>query len=222
MMEILLARGEISREEMGTHPQRNVIVQAIGLQAEDSLRVDINRGHLADGQILLLCSDGMSDVLDNATICEILASDESLEDRCQRLVTTSIEHGGKDNSTVVLVAGSAPPADAPEPDVIWTFDPATGEITGLVEYAIPPAPPPTLKKVGPKTEVGAESPQTTQMMSIAEVEKALAEKQAASARATEDAQTESRGPRRSRWLLGAVLALAAAAAAWALYTGSAG
>ena len=220
MMEILLARGEISREEMAGHPQRNVIVQAIGLQAEDSLRVDINRGHLAEGQILLLCSDGMSDVLENAAIAEILASDDSLEDRCQRLVTTSIEHGGKDNATVVLVAGSAPPADAPEPDSIWTFDPATGEISGLVEYAIPPAPPPTLKIVGPRAEPSGESPQTTQMMSIAEVEKALAEKQAAMAEAA--AEVDSPGPRRSRWLVGVVLAVAAAAAAWALYTGSAG
>ena len=222
MIELLVGRGEISRDEMRDHPQRNVIVQAIGLQAEDSLRVDINRGHLSEGEILLLCSDGMSDVLDNATISEILASDNSLEDRCQRLVTCSIEQGGKDNSTVILVAGSAPSADAPEPDVIWTFDPETGEISGLVEYAAPPAPPPTLKKVGPKSEASGESPQTTQMMSIAEVEKALADKQA-SAAASADSQDGGRGPQRSRWLLGAALVLAAAAAAaWAWYTGSAG
>ena len=175
LMETLLSRGEITREEARVHPQRNVIVQAIGLQAENDLRVDYNAGTLLDGQILLLCSDGMSDVLENETIVNILTGEGDLQERCQRLVSQSIEEGGKDNSTVVLVAGSLPLQGEPQvPNAVWRYDPETGQVMGLVEAA-PVAPAaPLIKKVGPKAADAGDSPQTTQMMSIAEVERALA------------------------------------------------
>ena len=168
LIERLLASGEVQPHEVKDHPQRNVIVQAIGLQAESDLRVDTNAGVLRDGDILLLCSDGMSDVLDNATIAGILSETTSLEARCERLVERSIALGGRDNSTVILVEGqSNTDGEIVTPDVVWTFDPRTGKTSGQLEVA----------PVAPALEAAAsqsESPQTTQMMSVSEVEKALA------------------------------------------------
>lgn len=210
LMETLLSRGEITREEARQHPQRNVIVQAIGLQAENALRVDSNSGTLQEGQILLLCSDGMSDILENETIVDILTGEGDLQERCQRLVSRSIEEGGKDNSTVVLVAGTVPAGgEVREPDAVWRYDPTTGKTMGLLEVA-PVAPAaPAIKKVGPKVDAEAgDSPQTTQMMSIAEVERALAAKGQLGGD-----DRRSAGGKAGKWLVIGALVLAAAAAA---------
>jgi len=169
LVEALVARGEITQEEAKDHPQRNVIVQAVGLQAEDNLRVGFNRGQLQAGEILILCSDGMSDILDNQTIVEILTGDGDLESRCQKLVSTSIEQGGRDNSTVVLVEGVETLANGADvlPEVVWSYDPASGQVSGTREVEVTSAAP-QLKKVDSR------DPQSTQMMSVDEVEKALA------------------------------------------------
>jgi len=178
LMELMLERGEATRAELRNHPQRNVIVHAIGLQAEDDLKVDLNRGSLRRGEILMLCSDGLSDVLENADIADLMASGASLQERCLQLVSRSIEYGGKDNSTVVLVSGSAEEAGVVEPSLEWEFDPATGRIE-YREEVIPRAPArPLLKKVGPKlADAEMTSPHSTQMLSRAALEKALAEAQ---------------------------------------------
>ncbi len=172
LVEALLARGEITQEEAKDHPQRNVIVQAVGLQAEDNLRVGYNRGQLQAGETLILCSDGMSDILENSTIVDILEGDGDLASRCQQLVDASIEQGGRDNSTVVLVEGVEKLANGADvlPEIVWTYDPQTGEVTGALD--VEPTATPQVKKVGPR------GPQTTQMMSADEVEKALAEQRA--------------------------------------------
>lgn len=217
LMQTLLARGEITREEARSHPQRNVIVQAIGLQAEHDLRVDCNAGTLRDGQILLLCSDGMSDILENETIVSILTGEGDLQQRCQRLVSQSIEEGGKDNSTVVLVAGDIPASgEMREPEAVWRYDPATGETMGLLEVA-PVAPAaPLIRKVGPKAEAEVgDSPQTTQLMSIAEVERALAEKSQAGGD-----QQAPRGTGNGKWfIMGALVLVGLAIAGYLLGVG---
>ncbi len=184
-VEALLEKGQITFAEARHHPRKNVIVQAIGLQDEDKLRVGGNSGQLKAGDILVLCSDGLSDVVDCDRLAEILAKDEPLEQRCHELVQTAIGNGGRDNATVVLVqwagnaSGQAPAAaeGAPlEPNVVWRYDPATGDYHGLPELVQPglpvadgvaasaaPAPAPKRARVAPK------SPEATQMMSVDEM-----------------------------------------------------
>jgi serine/threonine protein phosphatase PrpC len=134
LVESLVRTGQITLEEARKHPKKNVIDQAIGLQGEDSLRIGYNRGVLQPGQTLLLCSDGLNDVLDSAEISLILDSGGTLEDRCKLLVHSAVNAGGRDNTTVILVE-TAPAltasGDASSPEFIWRYDPLTKSYSGL-------------------------------------------------------------------------------------------
>ena len=100
LVEILLSRGNITVEEARHHPKRNVVVRAIGSQA--NLQVDQKYGSLSPGEMLILCSDGLSDVLDTTAIITILGSSPNLQACSTRLVNTAFAQGGSDNITVVL------------------------------------------------------------------------------------------------------------------------
>ncbi|QIB66137.1 protein phosphatase 2C domain-containing protein [Kineobactrum salinum] len=182
-VEALLEKGQITFEEARRHPRKNVIVQAIGLQEEDKLRVGTNQGVLLPGQILALCSDGLSDVLDCDRFASVLAQDLPLEERCRILVMAAVEQGGRDNVTLVLVEGlagggsdAAADAAALEPDVVWRYDPASGEYHGLPELVQPglpgsePPAPARRASIAPKrSRVAPRSPESTQMMSADEM-----------------------------------------------------
>jgi serine/threonine protein phosphatase PrpC len=155
VVEKLLQSGQISIEEARSHPKKNVIDQAIGLQDEDNLRIDSNYGELQPGQILMLCSDGLNDVIDSGRISEILATDASLEERCEVLVNAAVNAGGRDNTTVVVIEGTEAlvvQADARDPDFVWQYDPASEKYTGLPE--VKPKPKAAVKRVAPRVQEG--------------------------------------------------------------------
>ncbi|PLW81752.1 hypothetical protein CWI75_13435 [Kineobactrum sediminis] len=169
-VEALLEKGEITFEEARHHPRKNVIVQAIGLQDPDKLRVGTNQGELLPGQILMLCSDGLSDMVDSRDLAAILAGDKPLAERSAELVQTAVANGGRDNITVVLVGNAVAPATESDPDdsggpeLVWCYDPATGEYHGL------PAPPPVaaarINSPPIRSRVAPKSPEVTQMMAM--------------------------------------------------------
>ena len=97
-------QGLISAAEARTHGMKNVVLQALGIEQELSL--DIIRGRLLPGDIFLLCSDGLSDMLDDAGISEILASARQLGDKAELLIQGALACGGRDNVTVVLCQAS--------------------------------------------------------------------------------------------------------------------
>jgi serine/threonine protein phosphatase PrpC len=72
------------------------------------VRVEIQRLKLADGDRLLLCSDGLTDMLDAAGIADVLGREPSSNEACRLLVEGALEKGGKDNITVVLARYSMP------------------------------------------------------------------------------------------------------------------
>ncbi|MDO8863508.1 protein phosphatase 2C domain-containing protein [Haliea sp. E1-2-M8] len=182
-VEALLEKGQITFAEARHHPRKNVIVQAIGLQDEDKLRVGSNRGQLQADDILVLCSDGLSDVIDCDRLAAILAQDQPLEQRCQQLVQTAVSNGGRDNVTVVLVQwagnGSQPEPEAGddtamEPNVVWRYDPATGDYHGLPELVQPGLPvaddaPAAAAPAPRRARVAPRAPEATQMMSADEM-----------------------------------------------------
>jgi PPM family protein phosphatase len=136
LVESLVQGGQITIEEARSHPKKNVIEQAVGLQGEDNLKIGSNYGVLQPGQVLVLCSDGLNDVLDSASIVEIITSEGSLQERGERLVQSSIDNGGRDNSTVViieLVEGQTGDAEAREPHFVWRYDPVAKTYSGLPE-----------------------------------------------------------------------------------------
>jgi PPM family protein phosphatase len=103
-VEAQLASGLISPEQARKHPQKNVILQAVGMQEHGRLDIGINSGHLASNSTLLLCSDGISDSLDDEQLSRLLSQRATPEEMCQRLVKTALACGGMDNATAVLIA----------------------------------------------------------------------------------------------------------------------
>lgn len=94
-------RGLITRDQARGHPSSNLITRAIGIDTTPT--PDIHTGQLRDGDEFLLASDGLTDMLDDAHINEVLASYESADTVVERLVAAANDAGGSDNISSVLV-----------------------------------------------------------------------------------------------------------------------
>ncbi len=94
-------RGLISPEQAVGHPQSNIITRALG--TDPSPTPDLYRGELSVGDLFLLATDGLTDMVAEERIAELLATDEPLEARAEALVSAANEAGGIDNVTVLLV-----------------------------------------------------------------------------------------------------------------------
>ena len=98
----LYKMGEIKKEEILTHPRKNIINSAVGINKTIK---KINKGEkeLKNGDLLLFCSDGLSDMLkDNEINCELLKN-KSLQKTAENLVIKANKKGGNDNITLILV-----------------------------------------------------------------------------------------------------------------------
>lgn len=101
VVEDLVARGQITPEQARQHPQKNLITRALG--AESQLRADLFRQSVEPGDALLLCSDGLSNVVsDQELLYEVLHGGPA-EDCCRRLLDIALSRGAPDNVTVVLL-----------------------------------------------------------------------------------------------------------------------
>lgn len=106
LVQLMVDEGEISAEEAEHHPQRNFITQAIGMESLERLEVGHIRGRLTPGQQLLLCSDGLSGEVSADEIRQILAQDVDEQGKVDRLIQKTLDNGGRDNVTVLLVANA--------------------------------------------------------------------------------------------------------------------
>jgi protein phosphatase len=95
----LVDAGLISHEEAATHKLRHVLTNALG---GGDVQVDVERVKTAAGDRLLLCSDGLNEMVDDATLCEVLERREAPERTCRDLVDLALERGGRDNVTVIV------------------------------------------------------------------------------------------------------------------------
>jgi protein phosphatase len=96
-----VAAGHLSEAQAREHPLRNVVTQALG--GVGAVAVAVGEQEAEPGDVFLLCSDGLTSMLDDAEIAASLTPGESLEDQCRELVRQANERGGLDNVTVVLV-----------------------------------------------------------------------------------------------------------------------
>jgi serine/threonine protein phosphatase PrpC len=96
-----LEAGIIPPGNVKTHPLRNIILRAVGQKKE--LYLDILKGSIFNDDIFLLCSDGLTDMIDDAQIKEILCSDVAIDKKATELIEHSKTAGGEDNITAVLV-----------------------------------------------------------------------------------------------------------------------
>lgn len=101
----LLRSGQITKEEADRHPRRNVLTRALGTDMDTG--VDIHRYPWSVGDVLLLCSDGLSALVDTGTIREVIDGGRELQDRADELVARALAAGGDDNVTVVLLENDA-------------------------------------------------------------------------------------------------------------------
>ncbi len=96
----LVRSGQLSEEAAENHPQRSVITRALGPEAD--VEVDAHSHVARDGDVYLLCSDGLTSMISGAEIAGILRAASSLEEAATTLVRAANQSGGKDNITVVL------------------------------------------------------------------------------------------------------------------------
>jgi protein phosphatase len=135
LVQQLVDVGQISEEEAETHMFRNVILQALGAQTE--LTPATARIQLRQGDMLLLCSDGLSGKLRNEEIRQIVA--ESIDDlgaACSALVAAANDRGGEDNITVVLARFSGEELEDGSADRITVELPATEDDRTLDETEV--------------------------------------------------------------------------------------
>ena len=102
LVEEMVQSGEIRKDEMRTHPNKNIITRALG--TDETVRPDCFEIQVRQGDVLLLCSDGLTNMLEDSEMEEILRENKNdLEQAGRTLVERANEAGGKDNISVILV-----------------------------------------------------------------------------------------------------------------------
>src|SRR4051812_15970431 len=96
----LVARGKLTEEQAEAHPQRSVITRALG--PEPNVQVDVDVFPARAGDVFLLCSDGLTSMVNESKLKPILAGAKSLEQAGRTLIAAANEAGGRDNITVIL------------------------------------------------------------------------------------------------------------------------
>jgi len=101
LVQEMIEMGGLSKESARLHPDKNIITRAIG--ARNYVDVDLFRVSIRPGDIIVMCSDGLSNMMDDNTIYEIVKGKGTLTDKTEKLVALANENGGRDNITVILV-----------------------------------------------------------------------------------------------------------------------
>jgi len=102
-VQLLLDSGQLTEEEAAHFGARHLLVNALGGVSED-VEVDVSQLKLTSGDRLLLCSDGLTDMVDDETIRQVLMDCGRAADACRSLVDLALAAGGKDNVTVVVAS----------------------------------------------------------------------------------------------------------------------
>ncbi|MBR6390579.1 MAG: Stp1/IreP family PP2C-type Ser/Thr phosphatase [Lachnospiraceae bacterium] len=101
LVEEMVQMGGLERSKARNHPDKNIITRAVGAMAE--IDVDLFRVSIGQGDVIMLCSDGMTNMADDEDIRDVICSEGTLRDRAHRLVDMANENGGRDNISVVLI-----------------------------------------------------------------------------------------------------------------------
>lgn len=97
----LIKNGSITIEEAKNHPQRNVITKALGTSID--IEVDIQTIKYKIGDILIICSDGLSNMVKEDKVFDIIKSEEDVSLACQSLIDLAKKNGGSDNITLIII-----------------------------------------------------------------------------------------------------------------------
>lgn len=101
LVEEMIRMGGIDREAARSHPDKNIITRAIG--AQDEVRIDFFEVDLHKGDIVLMCSDGLTNMLEDEDIRMIMSEHDNIAGKAEALVEAANENGGKDNIAVIVI-----------------------------------------------------------------------------------------------------------------------
>ena len=105
--QLLADTGQIPQHEVSTHHLRHILTDAIGVGA-GKVNVKVRHLPLLNEDTLMLCTDGLTEMIDEEEIAGVLIRDQRPQDACQTLVDIALEHGGLDNVTVLLAKYEIP------------------------------------------------------------------------------------------------------------------
>lgn len=101
----MVQKGEITRQEAQNHPQKNIITRTLGI--EESVKLDYDIKPLAVGDLFMLTTDGLTNMVSSAQLNEVLKEDNlNLKGKCQLLIQEANQAGGTDNITVLIAENS--------------------------------------------------------------------------------------------------------------------
>ena len=100
-VEVLVAKGELERGSNDYRKQKNIITRAVG--AEPFVQADFFEVELNHGDLVLMCSDGLSNMVSDEEITDLLNGAGSLKQKAEQLIQRAKEHGGLDNIAVILI-----------------------------------------------------------------------------------------------------------------------
>ena len=97
----MVRRGGMGKEEARNHPDRNIITRAVG--ADEDVRADFFTVQLKEGDLILMCTDGLTNMLEDEEIRMILDGARDMVEKAEELVDAANERGGRDNISVILI-----------------------------------------------------------------------------------------------------------------------
>lgn len=100
LVEDMIARGKLSREEARSHPKKNIITRAVGVEA--SVKADLTELRFPAGSRFLLCSDGLTNTVTDEELRNVLLGREDPEEACEALLAMAMQNGAPDNVTVFI------------------------------------------------------------------------------------------------------------------------
>jgi len=162
LVDELVRRGKLTEEQAAEHPQRSIITRALG--PEPDVEVDTWTYPARPGDVVLLCSDGLTSMISEERVREVLAANENLDAAADALIHEANEAGGRDNITVVLfrleeadgedvsgedtiVGVAVPRQPAPDGESDGGSETVSAADEGRGSTAVAVAPPPTRPKI---------------------------------------------------------------------------
>lgn len=101
LVQEMVRLGQMDAQSARNHPDKNIITRAVGVSEE--VKIDIFERQLRAGEYIILCSDGLTNMVEDSVILEILHGTGSLSDKAERLIELANKNGGKDNITVIII-----------------------------------------------------------------------------------------------------------------------
>lgn len=105
LVEEMIRMGGLDREAARNHPEKNIITRAVG--ADRNVNVDCFAVELEKDEMVLMCSDGLTNMLEDSEILSIIKKEDEIQNRALALIKEANEKGGKDNIAVVLIEPSS-------------------------------------------------------------------------------------------------------------------